>query len=119
MPRVKRGPKRARRRKKILTRAKGYFLTKSKLHRQARLAVMKAMHYAFGHRRTRKREFRSLWIVRIGAACRQSGVTYSQFMHGLKQAGIEVDRKMLADLAVNDAEAFKKLVSVASQTVAA
>ena len=80
---------------------------------------MHAWSHAYRDRRDRKGVFRSLWIVRIGAACRQSGVTYSQFMHGLKQAGIEVDRKMLADLAVNDAEAFKKLVAVASQQVAA
>lgn len=119
MPRVKRGPKRARRRKKILTQAKGYFLTKSKLHRQARLAVMKAMEYAFGHRRTRKREFRSLWIIRLNAAARQHELSYSRLVGGLRKAGIEVDRKVLADIAIHDPKGFAALAVTAKQAFAA
>jgi len=119
MPRVKRGPKRARRRKKILTQAKGYFLTKSKLHRQARLAVMKAMEYAFRHRRTKKREFRSLWIIRLNAAARLHELNYSRLVGGLRKAGIEVDRKVLADIAVHDPQGFAALAATAKQSIAA
>lgn len=113
MPRVKRGPKRRRRRKKILKLAEGYFLTKSKLHRAAREAVMRALRYAYIGRRLKKRDFRSLWIVRINAACRQNGISYSRFIHGLKLAGIGLNRQALAELAVNDQAAFQALVDQA------
>jgi large subunit ribosomal protein L20 len=119
MARVKRGFKRARRRKKILERAKGYFLTKSKLHRQARLAVQKAMEYAFRHRRTKKREFRALWIVRLNAAARENGLNYSQLVGGLRKAGVELDRKVLADIAVHDPKGFAALAQTAKQSFAA
>ncbi len=119
MPRVKRGFKRARRRKKILTQAKGYFLTKSKLHRQARLAVRRAMEFSFRHRRTRKREFRSLWTVRLNAAARAHELNYSRLVGGLRKAGIELDRKVLADIAVRDPQGFAALVATAKQAFAA
>ena len=118
MPRVKRGFKRARRRKKILTQAKGYFLTKSKLHRQARLAVRRAMEFSFRHRRTRKREFRSLWTVRLNAAARLHDLNYSRLVGGLRKAGIEIDRKVLADIAVRDPQGFAVLVATAKQAFA-
>src|ERR1700693_6133439 len=107
MPRVKRGTKRRAKRKKILDRASGYFLTKSKLHRAAKEAVDRALKFAYSGRKQRKRQFRSLWIVRIGPAAKLHGLSYSQFVHGLKQAGVELDRKILADLAVRDPDAFK------------
>jgi len=119
MPRVKRGPKRARRRKRILRQAKGYFLTKSKLHRQARLAVQRAMEFAFRHRRTRKREFRQLWIVRINAAADSHGLSYSRLMGGLRKAGIDLDRKILADIAVHDPQGFAALAATAKDALAA
>ncbi|MFQ5927791.1 MAG: 50S ribosomal protein L20 [Terriglobia bacterium] len=115
MPRVKRGPRRARRRKKILKQAKGYFLTRSKLHRQARLAVQRALQFAYRDRRTRKRDFRRLWITRISAAAAQHELTYSRFIGGLRKAGIELDRKVLAELAVHDPEAFAALAQQAKQ----
>ena len=118
MPRVKRGFKRARRRKKILGQAKGYFLTKSKLHREARLAVRRGMEFAFRHRRTRKREFRSLWTVRLNAAARQHQLNYSRLIGGLRKAGIELDRKALADIAVRDPQGFAVLVQTAKQAFA-
>jgi large subunit ribosomal protein L20 len=107
VPRVKRGTHRRASRKKTLARAKGFFLTKSKLHRAAQEAVEKSLRYGYVGRRLKKRDFRSLWIVRIGAACR------SKFMGGLKKAGIELNRKILADLAVSDPPAFGALVSQA------
>ncbi|CAN5609445.1 50S ribosomal protein L20 [soil metagenome] len=106
MPRVKRGNKRTERRKKILALAKGYYGTKSKLYRSAKESVEKALNYAYTGRKLKKRDFRKLWIVRINAACRLNGMKYSQFMHGLKLAEIELDRKVLADLAVKQPEAF-------------
>lgn len=115
MPRVKRGPRRARRRKKILEQAKGYFLTKSKLHRSAREAVVRALRFAYRDRRNRKRDFRRLWITRISAAAGQHQFTYGRFIGGLRKAGIELDRKVLADLAVHDPEAFGALVQQAKQ----
>jgi len=118
MPRVKRGPKRARRRKKILKQARGYFLTKSKLHRQARLAVRKALEYAFRHRRTKKREWRALWIVRLNAAAHENGLNYSQLVGGLRKAGVELDRKTLADIAVHDPRGFSVLAQTAKQAFA-
>src|SRR5216683_2276184 len=109
MPRAKRGNKRLQRRKKILGLAKGYMLTKSKLYRQARESVERGLKFAYVGRKIKKRDYRSMWIVRIGAAARLNGLNYSQFMHGLKVAGIELDRKVLADLAVHQPEAFKEV----------
>ncbi|HKC64557.1 MAG TPA: 50S ribosomal protein L20 [Pyrinomonadaceae bacterium] len=109
MPRAKRGNKRLERRKKILKLAKGYRGTKSKLYRSAKESVERGLNFAYTGRKLKKRDFRSLWIVRIGAAARLNGLNYSQFMHGLKVAGIELDRKVLADLAANQADAFAEL----------
>jgi large subunit ribosomal protein L20 len=109
MPRVKRGTKRNDRRKKILKRASGYFLTKSKLYQAAQEAVERGLKFAYTGRKQKKRQFRSLWIVRIGAAAKLNGISYSQFIHGLKLAGIELDRKILAELAVHDAAGFSAL----------
>ena len=106
MPRAKRGNKRTERRKKILKLAKGYRGTKSKLYRSAKESVERGLNFAYTGRKLKKRDFRSLWIVRIGAAARLNGLNYSQLMHGLKVAGIELDRKVLAELAVSDPEAF-------------
>jgi len=108
MPRAKRGNKRLERRKKILKLAKGYRGTKSKLYRSAKESVERGLNFAYTGRKLKKRDFRSLWIVRIGAAARLNGLNYSQFMHGLKLAGIELDRKVLADLAVHQPESGKK-----------
>jgi len=110
MPRVKRGVTARARHKKILALAKGYRGRRKNVFRVAKEAVMKAGQYAYRDRRTRKRVFRSLWIARINAAARSHGVTYSRFMDGLKKASIEVDRKVLADLAVNDPAAFGSIV---------
>jgi large subunit ribosomal protein L20 len=115
MARVKRGTKRRARRKKLLRHAKGFFLTKSKLYRSAKEAVNRSLRYSYRDRRNRKRDFRTLWIQRIGAAARNNGTTYSQFIHGLKIGGIEIDRKILADMAVRDAEGFAALVASAKQ----
>jgi large subunit ribosomal protein L20 len=109
MPRAKRGNKRLERRKKILKLAKGYRGTKSKLYRSAKESVERGLNFAYTGRKLKKRDFRSLWIVRIGAAARLNGLNYSQFMHGLKLAGIELDRKVLADLAANTPDAFKEV----------
>lgn len=113
MPRVKRGPKRKNRRAKILKLAKGFYGMRSRGHRIAQQAVDKALNSAFTGRKDRKGEFRKLWIARINAAARQNGTTYSQLIAGLKAADIEIDRKMLADLAVNDPAAFSALVEAA------
>jgi large subunit ribosomal protein L20 len=112
MPRVKRSTKRNDRRKKILERASGYFLTKSKLYQAAQEAVERGLKFAYTGRQ-KKRQFRSLWIVRISAACKLNQTSYSQFINGLKKAGIELDRKILADIAVHDAAGFTKLVEQA------
>jgi large subunit ribosomal protein L20 len=109
MPRAKRGNKRLEKRKKILKLAKGYRGTKSKLYRSAKESVERGLNFAYTGRKLKKRDFRSLWIVRIGAAARLNGLNYSQFMHGLKVAGIELDRKVLADLAANTPEAFAEV----------
>ena len=109
MPRVKRGTKRRARRKKILERASGYYLTKSKLYRSAKESVERGLKFAYSGRKQKKRQYRSIWIVRIGAAAKLNGTSYSQFINGLKKAGIELDRKILADLAVNDAAGFAAL----------
>lgn len=111
MPRVKRGTHRRASRKKTLALAKGFFLTKSKLHRSAQEAVEKSLRYGYVGRKLKKRDFRSLWIVRIGAACRQSDISYSRFMSGLKKAGVDLNRKILADMAGSDPAAFGALVT--------
>lgn len=113
MPRVKRGPKRRQYRHKTLERASGFFLTKSKLNRAAQEAVEKSLRYAYKGRRLKKRDFRSLWIVRIGAACRAAGISYSKFMSGLKKGGIDLNRKILAEIALHDETAFTALVEKA------
>jgi large subunit ribosomal protein L20 len=113
MPRVKRSTKRSDRRKKILKRASGYFLTKSKLYQAAQEAVERGMKFSYIGRKQKKRQFRSLWIVRINAAAKLSGLNYSLLINGLKKAGVELDRKVLADVAVNDAEGFAGLVAQA------
>ncbi|MCZ6463481.1 MAG: 50S ribosomal protein L20 [Proteobacteria bacterium] len=117
MPRVKRGVAARRRRKRILKDAKGYFGGRSKLHRVAREAVEKAWQYAYRDRKQRKRDFRSLWIARINAAARENGLSYSRLIRGLKNAGIEVDRKILAQLAVSDPKAFADLAEMAKKAV--
>jgi large subunit ribosomal protein L20 len=113
MPRVKRGTKRNDRRKKILKRASGYFLTKSKLYQAAQEAVERGLKFAYSGRRQKKRQYRSLWIVRINAAAKINDISYSQLINGLKKAGVELDRKILADIAVNDAQGFTALVEQA------
>lgn len=118
MPRVKRGVTAGARHKKVLTRAKGYFNARRKVFRAANQAVMKAGQYAYRDRRVRKRDFRALWIVRINAAARECGLSYSRFMNGLKKASIEVDRKILADLAVHDKKAFSVLADKAKAELA-
>ena len=118
MPRVKRGSKRRNNRKKTLNLASGFFLTKSKLHRAAQEAVEKSLRYGYVGRRLKKREFRSLWIVRIGAAAKQAGINYSRLMNGLKKAGIDLNRKMLSEIAANDAPAFLQLVDKAKASLA-
>lgn len=115
MARIKRGVTAHRRHKKVLKLAKGYRGAKSKLFRPANQQVMKSLAYAYAHRKKRKGDFRKLWITRINAAARLHGLSYSRFINGLKQAGVEINRKMLADLAVNDAQAFNNLVEVAKQ----
>lgn len=117
MARVKGGFTTRRRHKKILKLAKGYFGSKHRLFKTANEQVMKSFMYAYRDRRQKKRDFRKLWIVRINAAARSNGMSYSKLMHGLKLAGIEVNRKMLADLAVNDAKAFADLVAAAKAQV--
>jgi len=119
MPRVKRGTKRRARRKKILERASGYYLTKSKLYRQAKESVERGLKFAYSGRKQKKRQFRSIWIVRIGAAAKLNGISYSQFINGLKKAGIELDRKILAELAVKDAAGFATLCQQAKTAIAA
>ena len=119
MPRVKRGTKRRANRAKTLERASGFFLTKSKLHRSAQEAVERALKFAYTGRKQKKRQYRSLWIVRIGAAAKLNGLSYNQFIHGLKTAGVELDRKILADLAVKDPGAFKSLAEQAKGALSA
>ena len=119
MPRVKRGNKRVERRKKILKLAKGYRLTKSKLHRSAKESVDRALQFAYRDRRTKKRDFRQLWVIRVGAAARQNDISYSRFMQGLKKASVSLDRKILADIAVRDPETFTQLADTAKAALAA
>ena len=118
MPRVKRGTVRRAKRKKLLKRAKGFYATKSKLYQAAQEAVDKALNYAYSGRRRKKRDYRRIWVVRINAAARTKGLTYGQFMNGLKVAGIGLDRRSLADLAVNNPTAFADLASQAQGSVA-
>ncbi|MFQ5740191.1 MAG: 50S ribosomal protein L20 [Acidobacteriota bacterium] len=115
MPRVTRGTNRIRRRKKILRLARGYRGAKSKLHRAAKEQVMRSLAFAYRHRRQKKRNFRSLWIVRISAAARQNGLSYSQLIDGLKKAGLDLNRKMLAEIAVRDSQGFSRLAEKARQ----
>ena len=113
MPRVKGGPRARRRHKEVLKLTKGQRGTKHALYRRANEAMLKSLWYAYRDRRNRKRDFRRLWITRINAAARLNGLSYSRFMHGLGKAGVEIDRKILAELAVNDADAFAELTEVA------
>jgi large subunit ribosomal protein L20 len=117
MPRVKRGPKRVAKRKKILKLSSGFFGTKSNAYRMAKQAVDKALGYAYRDRRTKKRNFRSLWILRINAAARLHGLSYNRFIAGLKNAGSVLDRKTLADLAVRDEKAFGELAAAAKKAL--
>ncbi|MEL7566985.1 MAG: 50S ribosomal protein L20 [Dehalobacterium sp.] len=117
MPRVKRGVTKHQRHKKILKLAKGYRGSKSKLYRVANQQVMKSLAYAFAHRRKKKGDFRKLWISRINAAARMNGLSYSRLINGLKNAGVNVNRKMLAEVAVHDSAAFQEFVSVAKQNL--
>ncbi len=110
MPRVRRGTKKSKRRSNILKQAKGYWGARSRNYRTAKEAVERALQYSYRDRRTRKRDFRRLWIIRIKAAAENNGISYSRFMHGLKQLDIELDRKILADLAVHSPQAFLQLV---------
>ncbi len=118
MPRVKRGMMTRKRHNRVLARAKGYWGSRSNLYRQAHEAVMHAGQYAYRDRRVRKRQFRRLWIARINAACRLNGMTYSRFINGLLKAGVTVDRKIMADIAVRDATAFSALVQQAQAGLA-
>ena len=113
MPRVKRGTHRRASRKKTLHLASGYFLTKSKLYRSAQEAVERALKFAYVGRKQKKRDFRALWITRINAACRAADISYSRFVHGLKLAGLDLNRNALADVAMHDEAAFRLLVDAA------
>jgi large subunit ribosomal protein L20 len=117
MPRAKRGSKRLDKRKKLEKLAKGYRGTKSKLYRSMKESVERGLKFAYVGRKLKKRDYRSLWIIRIGAAARLNGLNYSQFMHGLKVAGINLDRKILADLAVNQPKAFAELAGSAKKAL--
>ncbi|QOC23957.1 50S ribosomal protein L20 [Wenzhouxiangella sp. AB-CW3] len=117
MARVKRGVVARRRHRKVLSRAKGYYGARRKVFRVAKQAVIKAGQYSYRDRRQRKRDFRSLWIQRINAAAREHGLSYSRFINGLKRAEVEIDRKVLADLAVNDKAAFKALAEKAQSSL--
>ena len=117
MPRVKGGVVSRKRRKRVLKLAKGYFGSKHTLYKTANEQVMKSLQYAYRDRRQKKRDFRKLWITRLNAAARMNGLSYSRIMHGLKLAGIEVNRKMLADLAVSDAAAFATLANTAKEAM--
>ena len=118
MPRVKGGTVSRKRRNRVLKLAKGYYGSKHRLYKVANQQVMKSFNYAYRDRRQKKREFRKLWITRINAAARINGLSYSTLMHGLKVAGIDVNRKMLADLAISDAQAFTQLADAAKKAVA-
>ena len=117
--RIKRGVNAVKKRRKIFKLSKGYFGSKSKSYRIAREAVMKSLMYAYVGRKNRKRDFRQLWIARINAAARMNGLSYSKFMHGLKVAGIELDRKVLAQMAYEDIESFNELAAIAKKALEA
>lgn len=117
MPRVKRGVTSHQRHKKILKLAKGYRGSKSKLYRVANQQVMKSGNYAYAHRRLKKRDFRKLWIARINAAARDNGTTYSRMVHGLKAAGVDINRKVLAELAISDPSGFSELAELAKKSL--
>jgi large subunit ribosomal protein L20 len=117
MPRVKRGTVRRAKRKKLLARAKGFYQTKSKLYRAAKESVDTAAKYAYVGRKNKKREYRRLWVVRINAAARENGITYSQLMRGLKVAGVTLDRKILADMAATQSAAFAKVAEQAKNAL--
>ncbi|MGD8330133.1 MAG: 50S ribosomal protein L20 [Acidobacteriota bacterium] len=119
MPRVKRGNVHKNRRRRILKQAKGYYGSDSRLYASARDAVDRAMQYAYTGRKLRKRDFRRLWITRINAGCRQNDISYSRFMAGLKAAGVGLDRKVLAEIAVEDPETFAQLTTAAKDSLAA
>jgi len=119
VPRVKRGTHRRASRKKTLEQASGYFLTKSKLNRAAQEAVERGLKFAYVGRQNKKRDYRSLWIVRINAACREAGISYSRLLHGLKTAGLDLDRKVLAEVALKDDAAFRQLVNSAKAALEA
>jgi large subunit ribosomal protein L20 len=118
VPRVKRGPHRRQSRKKTLALASGYFLTKSKLNRAAQEAVERGLKFAYVGRKNKKRDYRSLWIVRINASCRAADIPYSKFMHGLKAAGLDLNRKVLAEIALKDEAAFRNLAELAKSALA-
>ncbi len=118
MPRVKRGPKRKNRRKKILKLASGYYGAKSRLHRVAKEQVDRSLQFAYRDRRTRRRAFRRLWIARINAGARLNGLTYSRFIAGLKSASVDLDRKVLADIAYSDPQGFARLAELAGKSLA-
>jgi len=113
MAKIKHSVATRRRKKRVLKKAKGYWGDRSKQFEQARRTLMHALVYAYRDRKVKKREFRQLWIARINAACRAEGITYSRFMSGLKKAKVGLDRKIISDLAVNDAKTFKKLIEIA------
>ena len=115
MPRVKRSLHAKKKRRNVLEQASGYWGLKSKVYRRAKEQVLKSGNYAYRDRRARKRDFRRLWITRINAAARQNGMSYGTFMHGLKLAGIEIDRKVLADIAVRDADTFRRFAEAARE----
>ena len=117
MARVKRGVQARKRHKKVLKAAKGYYGARSRVFRVANQAVIKAGQYAYRDRRQKRRDLRSLWIIRINAGARQHGISYSVFMNGLKQAGIELDRKVLSDMAIHDADSFAALVAAAKEVI--
>jgi large subunit ribosomal protein L20 len=117
MPRAVDGTRRSDRRKKILKQAKGYWGRRSKLFKTAKEAVAKALSYAYRDRKTRKRNFRALWITRISAICRENGITYSRFMNGIKRAGIVINRKALSNMAIEDSRAFKVLIDKVRETL--
>ena len=119
MPRVKRGNKRVQRRKKILGLAKGFRLTKSKLHRSAKESVDRALRFSYRDRRAKKRDFRSLFIIRVAAAARRNNIPYNRFINGLKKAGVILDRKVLAEIAIKDPETFTRLTDTAKTALAA
>jgi large subunit ribosomal protein L20 len=119
MPRVKRGNKRVQRRKKILGLAKGFRLTKSKLHRSAKESVDRALRFSYRDRRAKKRDFRSLFIIRVAAAARRNNIPYNRFINGLKKAGVILDRKVLAEIAIKVPETFTRLTDTAKTALAA